>query len=188
MMNKGLTIFCAFAAGAIAGSLASVAAVKKHYNDYYWKLSEEETASMKEYYEKKIAEIENVTNMQVETRAYEIIADRYSSHSQEQKILDRKKDYEEDECIMEERPYVIEPEELGDTDYEVVSLNYYADHVLTFENDDVIENVDELVGRESLSHFGEYEDDAVYVRNDMMKTDFEILADTRNYSDIYATE
>ena len=86
---------------------------------------------------------------------------------------------------MEERPYVIEPEEFDTLGYKTVSLNYYDDGVLTYENDDIIENVDELVGRDSLSHFGEYESDAVYVRNDTLKTDFEILADTRRYEDIY---
>lgn len=188
MMNKSMTIICSFAAGAFIGSLAAIFAVKKHYNDYYWKLSEKETAEMRNYYENKIADEKQVTNVQIEKRAYEIMANQYSTHSQENDILERGKDYKEDECIMEERPYIIEPEEVGETDYAVESLNYYADHVLTFENDDVIENVDELVGRESLSHFGEYEDDTVYVRNDKLKTDFEILADTRNYCDIYTTE
>ena len=32
--------------------------------------------------------------------------------------------------------------------------------------------------------FGEYEDDAVFVRNDAHKTDYEILYDPRNYSDV----
>ena len=187
MMNKSITIICSFAAGALAGSLAAIFAVKKYYNDYYCNLSKKETAEMKNYYEKKLANEKDITNAQIEKRAYEVLAEQYSTHSQEEHILERGKDYEEDMCIMEERPYIIEPEELGETDYEVETLTYYADHVLTIENDDVIQNVDEVVGRESLSLFGEYEDDTVYVRNDRLQTDFEILADTRNYCDIYCT-
>ena len=87
--------------------------------------------------------------------------------------------------MSDERPYVIAPDEVGETGYRTVSLNYYDDGVLTYENDDVIENVDELVGKDSLSHFGEYEDDTVYVRNDKQRIDYEILADTQKYSDIY---
>ena len=87
--------------------------------------------------------------------------------------------------MAEERPYVIDPSEYGDLDYKQVSLNYYDDGVLTYENDDVIDDIDSLVGKDSLSHFGEYEADTVYVRNDRLKIDFEILADTRRYEDIY---
>ena len=43
---------------------------------------------------------------------------------------------------------------------------------------------DEIVGLDSLTHFGEYEDDSVFVRNDVMKCDYEILLDHRNYKDV----
>ena len=35
-----------------------------------------------------------------------------------------------------------------------------------------------------MSHFGEYEDDSVFVRNDDRKCDYEILMDQRLYSDV----
>ena len=70
-------------------------------------------------------------------------------------------------------------------DYETVSLTYYADGVLTDEFGNVIEDVEGMVGKESLTHFGEYEEDSVFVRNDSLKTDYEILRDTYNYSDTY---
>ena len=47
-----------------------------------------------------------------------------------------------------------------------------------------IKDVDSVVGAESLTHFGEYEDDSVFVRNDRLKCDYEILMDTRTYSEI----
>lgn len=46
--------------------------------------------------------------------------------------------------------------------------------------------MDDIVGTESLTHFGEYEDDSVFVRNDKVKCDFEILPDQRNFSDVRA--
>lgn len=100
------------------------------------------------------------------------------------KIL-KKESYkeEEDEDDMD-RPYVIPPEEFGENDYAVKSLVLYADGVLVNEYGAVITDVDNLVGKDSLNHFGEYEDDSVFVRNDGLKTDFEILLDNRNYKDI----
>lgn len=49
----------------------------------------------------------------------------------------------------------------------------------------MITNVDEIVGEESLDHFGEYEEDTVYVRNEELETDFEILKDDSNYRDMF---
>ena len=43
---------------------------------------------------------------------------------------------------------------------------------------------EESVGKESLTHFGEYEDDSVFVRNDNLKADYEILADKRTYAEL----
>ena len=84
-----------------------------------------------------------------------------------------------------DRPYVISPEEFGEfDDYERVSLTYYADDKLADENDELVDDVDEIVGEESLTQFGVYEDDSVFVRNDAKKCDYEILLDQRNYFDV----
>ena len=84
-----------------------------------------------------------------------------------------------------ERPYVIAPEEFGEIDgYQKISVNYFSDQVLADDNDDLIEDVEGTVGFDSLNHFGEYEDDSVFVRNDRLRCDYEILLDRRTYSDI----
>ena len=87
---------------------------------------------------------------------------------------------------MHNKPYVIEPEIFGeDPDYETISLTYYADGVLTDENNCIIDpgEIESLIGEESLDHFGEYEDDSVFVRNEERKTDYEILSVPGNYDD-----
>lgn len=89
---------------------------------------------------------------------------------------------EEDEDM--DKPYVIAPEEYGELDYALVSLTYYNDGTVTNDDDKIVGNVDELVGKESLNHFGEYEEDSVFVRNDALKIDFEILKDYRDYSEL----
>ena len=58
---------------------------------------------------------------------------------------------------MEIKPYVISPEEFGEfEDYERISLSYYADQVLADEDDEKVDDVDNVVGLESLTHFGEF--------------------------------
>lgn len=91
------------------------------------------------------------------------------------------KSYKEKGGDIVNRPYVIKPEEFGNGDYETVSLTYYADGILTDDFDNPIEDIDYYVGEESLDHFGEYEDDSVFVRNDNLKTDFEILLVEESY-------
>ena len=91
----------------------------------------------------------------------------------------------EEQEAMEMKPYVISPDEFGEfEDYERISLSYYADQILADEVDEKVEDVDNVVGLESLAHFGEYEDDSVFVRNDRLKCDYEILLDQRTYSDV----
>ncbi len=87
-----------------------------------------------------------------------------------------------------EHPYIISPDFFGEyEDYEPITLIYYADGILADEDGDVIDDVNEVVGLDSLSHFGEYEDDTVFIRNDILKCDYEVLRDERNYSDIAKT-
>ena len=82
-------------------------------------------------------------------------------------------------------PYVITPEEFGELkEYETIELTYYADFVLADNRNNPIEDVDDVIGLDSLDHFGEYEDDSVFVRDDERKIDYQILLDPRKYSDV----
>ena len=84
--------------------------------------------------------------------------------------------------MEDDRPYVISPDEFGELDdYDLISLTYYADEVLADDIDEIVEDVDDVVGLDSLTHFGEYEPDSVFVRNDRLKADYEILLDERTY-------
>lgn len=85
-------------------------------------------------------------------------------------------------------PYVITPDEYDYSEYEPTTLNYYSDGVLTDIYDNKIDDIDEMVGLESLEHFGEYEDDTVYVRDDSKKVDYEILRNSEEYYDLYPDE
>ena len=85
---------------------------------------------------------------------------------------------------MRETPYVITPEEFAaDDEYQTESLTLYACGTLTDDFDNPIEDVPAMVG-DALDHFGEYEDDSVFVRNDRYKCNYEILKDTRTFEDV----
>ena len=81
------------------------------------------------------------------------------------------------------KPYVISPDEFGeDEEYDQVELTYYSDGVLADE-DDTILNIEEVIGRKSIDHIGDYEDDSVHVKNEARKVYYEVLVDERTYED-----
>lgn len=76
---------------------------------------------------------------------------------------------------------IIHPNDYGDQDdYELKSWLFWSDGVITDENDEIIEDPSKFIG-DALSHFGDYEDDSVYVRNRADKIDYEILKTEREY-------
>lgn len=81
-------------------------------------------------------------------------------------------------------PRVISPDEFGTQDYKIVELTYWADNVVTDTKNKRIKDVDGLLG-DTLERFGEYEPDALHVRNDEKKIDFEILRDLKKYGDFF---
>lgn len=81
-------------------------------------------------------------------------------------------------------PYVISPDDFASMDgYNVVELTYYMDGILEDEDYHIVTDADALIGPKALTTFGEYEDDAVFVRNERLETDFQILMDYRTYDE-----
>lgn len=171
----------------IAGAGVGVAMSWQILKTKYEQIAQEEIDSVKEVYsakESKIKEIlkdvnseEKVIDKKAVKNYSKLTADLgYSSNETKKKVKEEHK--------LEDKPYVISPDEFDELDYETVTLTYYADKVLTDDYDNPIEDVEGLVGEESLTHFGEYEEDSVYVRNDKYKTDYEILLDIRTYAEV----
>lgn len=176
--------FITFVAGATLGSLATWIFVKKKYEQ----IAQEEIDSVKEVYfnRKPKTEKKDEEDVQVdekEVTEYEKIIESagYSKYSD---VSRSKIKTEHDDS---ERPYVIRPEEFGELDgYEMISLTHYSDDVLADDDDQKMadDEIDEVVGADYAEHFGEYEDDSVFVRNDRLKCDYEILLDQRKYSEL----
>lgn len=96
-----------------------------------------------------------------------------------------KADAIKDEGHKDDIPYVIPPTEFGEfDDYSRIELTYYEDGVLADELDEEVEDADDIVGEDFASHFGEYEDDSVYIRNDSKRSDYLILKDNRKFADV----
>ena len=194
-MNNALKNLFIFAVGAAAGAVATW----KLLNDKYDKLYHEEVEAYKEYHKEKSdkATAEPKPEPEPEVKKEEHIhkVDQDPIMNKLRDTIERAgyTDYsttkvknESEEKDM--RPYVIRPEELGDQiGYDVIELTYYADGVVA-EEDDVMDDVDEVIGIDSLGHFGQFEEDAVCVRNDRLKCDYQILLDERKYSDVIDKE
>lgn len=173
-MNKGVTNFLMFATGAAIGSLVAWKIAK----DKYEQIAREEIDEMREYYKQKTKPIETNKNIPDETEV--------SDYANQVQDMGYSCDYlaEKGEPETMSRPYVISPDEFDENGYEIISLTYYADKVLANDMGEIVDDVDGTIGIDSLEHFGEYEDDSVFVRDDELKIDYEILLDPKNYSDI----
>lgn len=77
-----------------------------------------------------------------------------------------------------ETPYIIGPDEYheeGSGVFDKETITYYAGNdVLVTDTDEVLE-INDTIGRESLEHIGEYESDTVYVRNERLGMEFEVV-------------
>lgn len=87
----------------------------------------------------------------------------------------------------EEAPFIITQDEFLEAEpgYEQVTLTYYeGDDTLADEGDQAIPLIDETVGKGTLHRFGHGSGDArtVFVRNDKLSTDFEVVKSDGKYA------
>ena len=208
-MNKTVMGIISFAAGAAIGSVATWMLVKNKYEQ----IAQEEIEEVREVYMNAIRKTEEVDDEHEESapvneapkvaelKSYNDVVKgsgyiNYGNITEaevEEMVKEKTKEIVEEcndilkktEDKVNNKPYVIHPDEFGD-EYNVVTLVCYNDKVVTtYDTGEVLtdEEVEKLVGLDSLSRFGEYEEDSVFVRNDSIKVDYEILRDEENYSD-----
>jgi len=186
------TNFMMFILGAAVGSIVTWRYVEKKYEQ----IAQDEIDSVKEVFSKREMDFTEETEV-VDAR---IKADNakekpsvveYAARLREQgytnysDIITEDEEEVKKESMTVDKPYVIAPEDFGEfDDYEKISLTYYADQILADDNDELVDDVEDVVGFDSLNSFGEYEDDSVFVRNDRLKCDYEILLDQRKFSNV----
>ena len=191
-MNDTIKCISAFVIGAGIGSIVTLKLIKPKYEQY----AEDKIAEMRDFYLKKMdnsgdeEKKEEAPAESIETKTEQPVVDETSRVNYNDVV--KNLGYADndtaakggDVVVNKNKPYVIPPEEFGEIDeYDTESLTYYQDGVLADSDDIIIDDVDDMVGEDSLTHFGEYEDDSVFVRNDAHRCDYEILRDLRKYSD-----
>lgn len=195
-MNKGLTYFAIFATGIGIGIITT----KQYFKNYYEQRYQEDISSVKEVFARnknnKTNDIQDeFVNDEPKKKAQDVT--KYSKKISDLGYVDYSSSINQERPVKEpvdnssnpiDKPYIISPDEFGETDdYEIISLTYYeGDNVLTDDCDEIVEDIDNVVGLESLKHFGEYEEDVIHVRNNRLKADYEILLDGRTYNEVLA--
>lgn len=194
-MKKGTAVLL-FVIGAAIGAGVTWKLTKTKYKA----IADEEIASVKKAYHtaNEINSSNTVTSNEVvkatdveekvkcavskdELEKQEIVRKEYDYIITESGYSGKKLKTDEDYPV----PYVISPDEFaGDYEFETVDITYFADGVLCDENNVPLEDIENTIGNDAVRHFGEYENDAVYVRNERLKCDYEILRDERKYADL----
>lgn len=139
--------------------------------------SEDETESGHQINWDELEDLDEDENDEACFQEYARLADMYSNN-------DKKGGVNAMANEVKKEPYVISPYDFDELeDYKKIELTYYADGVLEDETYEIVTDPEEILGPKALYTFGEYEDDAVHVRNEYLKTDFQILRDYRTYDE-----
>lgn len=154
---NGTTIIF-FLAGAVIGSLATFYLTRKKMR----KEKDSEIADVADYYEHKISGME----INVELPGEE-------------------EDHPRDDLPPEDKPYPITQQEY------VEEMDFHKDTVVYYEKDDILTDmfdremfIDDTVGRDVLSHFGDDEDDTAYARNEKLGTDYEVILEHKSFASV----
>ena len=204
-MNNKVFGAIVFATGAVIGSVATWFAIKTKYEQ----IAQEEIDSVKEEYDRLIKS----RKKEIEAVRKVVEANRDSESEEEDDEDDGDSNYEQtmidynniastykgsgneengkegdnkvgDEVPYINGPYVITPDQFGDEpSYSSQPLDYFADGVLA-DGWGVKLDIEETIGEDALKHFGDYEDDVVYVRNERTEIDYEVSKDPRRYDEV----
>ena len=160
-----------FVLGAVTGFGIASVTVKKKCEE----ILEEEITSVKKAYadsnsKKKEEQAESSSDTK-EKETYEELTEQYKADDEPNTDI-----------------YIIKSEEYGMMDdYDLTGLTWYASNeVLVNENDEVMDKDDIAVAVgdiDFVSHFGEYEEDEVCIRNETLKTDYQIVSVEEAYEE-----
>ena len=205
---KGL---CIFGAGVIAGAFVAARAVKEKYQqeaeeeiaemrEYYRELKKESTKVETAEDDTKEDAKDDFKPIEELEEAKEIIKEKgyinythyndtdIKENNKEEQVDENDTDIKEnnkEEQVDENEIYIIDPEEYGgeNGEYDTATLTYFKDGVLADEVDEIVAyNI--IGGEENLQPFKDYPDcNAVYVRDDNIMVDYEILRDPYQYDE-----
>lgn len=208
-MNNKVFGAIIFTAGAIIGSLVTWKVIKTKYEG----IAQEEIDSVKEEYTRLMVSMKKKLNDSVTykddnneddesekdtdniddsimTNYNEIIKNYCSSDEEEDNQNEKKGDEKEkdnDGVSYMKAPYVISPDDFGSVPgYNVEPLDYFADGILA-DGWGVELDIADTIGEDAVNHFGDYDDDVVYVRNEQTELEYEVTRDPRTYAEAVRT-
>lgn len=209
-MNNKIFGAIIFAAGAVIGSLVTWKVIKTKYED----IAQEEIDSVKEEYARLIVSMKKKLNDSATykdsdgneddeseedtddfndsmmTNYNEIIKGYHSSNEEEGNQNEKKGDEKEEDndgVSYMKAPYVISPDDFGSIPgYNVEPLDYFADGILA-DGWGVKLDIADTIGEDAVNHFGDYDDDVVYVRNEQTELEYEVTRDPRTYAEAVRT-
>ena len=179
-MVKELLIF---AGGVLLGSAATYLIVR----DKYKREAQEEVDEVRSIYFEKCRRAESIRKMEDEKEEMKSTILKYgysdlvNEDSEEIDTEDVEDQWEEEHIAPVEHPgdpYTITPHQFAyeNRHYEKVTLLWYpSEKLLVSEIDGYEEDIDAAIGDDALTKFGEFEEDVVYVRNDRLGIDFEVI-------------
>ena len=195
-MNNKVSMFLTFVFGASAGAGVTYYILKNKYEA----LIEEEVSSARETYQnlaKELAQKNEVEKQKMFTEYTEKVEGYINDaivHEEPQQTIEEPvmNEVKPDDIPVKVEPigtpaniYEIVSNEYGSNeDYDLVSLNYYSNEVLTDENDEVIDNVGAVIGEKLFEKLKVYEMNDIYTayaRNDTRRCDYEIFITGNDY-------
>lgn len=84
----------------------------------------------------------------------------------------------------ENLPRIISSNDFNMSDYEAVTYLYFKDGVVTDDDFTIITDIRGTIGYRAVEEMEKGYTDCIYVRNDGNKLDYELLRETKNYSEV----
>lgn len=168
-MQNNWIIF--FSAGMLAGGLVGYYICKKKYH-------------IVKVEEVKPAKGPVTIDEEVET---EVFKEKIFEASYKRPEKDVEEEWEEAEKVNpiepEMVPYQISPEAFANehSDYAKLTMVFYEENEVLLDEEEECVDIGSTIGYDILNHFGEYEKDAVFVRNERLGNDYEVLLEHRAY-------
>lgn len=195
---KNVSIFVGGIAVGCGGTLAALRIyAKRHQEDSEIEIEIEECDSNEEVEEEEEDDEDDSSNIINETyidsfkredsKSYTDVAKEYApgmNENEEEPIVESK--YE-----VEGSGYVINPDEFGNRDYDMITLEYYSDDVLADENMVPVDNISGLFSYKAITHLRKFVNSTlscVYIRNDEMQADYEVMLRDCEFSEVATRE
>lgn len=183
-MNNNVKRMFIFIAGAALGGGVSYLYFKNKYEERY----QEEVKSIKDAFSNKESKKVAYTSDSNEKSNNEELKKQINLYSEV--INTEKYNYAgvdisnaDDEHLQ--KPYLIKESDYGDIgEYDISGMIYFSDGVLIDDDNEIVIDIEDTVGKENLKFFDDYNTDVLYVRNRIKKQDYEIIFDPRIYNDI----